>query len=115
MAQDFSLASKEESVEAIVIGEQMLELMNSLGFSPSVTWPGYLRLTELLLKVSPPTSTYFFIGHYYDQAGDVSKAQKFAEVSYDLVCLAKGEKSLDASRVANLRCNLYLKQMPKLK
>ena len=54
LAQDFSLASKEESVEAIGIGEQMLELMNRLGFSPSVTWPGYLRLTELLLKVSPP-------------------------------------------------------------
>jgi len=86
LAQDFSLASKEESVEAIGIGEQMLELMNRLGFSPSVTWPGYLRLTELLLK-----------------AGDVSKAQQFAEVSYDLVCLAKGKKSLDASRVANLR------------
>ena len=40
LAQDFSLASKEESVEAIGIGEQMLELMNRLGFSPSVTWPG---------------------------------------------------------------------------
>ena len=52
LAQDFSLASKEESVEAIGIGEQMLELMHKLGFSPSVTWPGYLRLTELLLKVN---------------------------------------------------------------
>ena len=52
LAQDFSLASKEESVDAIGIGEQMLELMHKLGFSPSVTWPGYLRLTELLLKVN---------------------------------------------------------------
>ena len=51
MAQDFSLAAKEEAIEAIGIGEQMLELMDRLGFSPSVTWPGYLRLTELLLKV----------------------------------------------------------------
>ena len=58
LAQDFSLASKEESVEAIGIGEQMLELMDRLGFSPSVTWPGYLRLTELLLKVP----TFFFKG-----------------------------------------------------
>ena len=41
----------------------------------------------------------------------MSKAQQFAEVSYDLVCLAKGKKSLDASRVANLRCNLFLKQL----
>ena len=57
LAQDFSLASKEESVEAIGIGEQMLELMDRLGFSPSVTWPGYLRLTELLLKVSLPSSS----------------------------------------------------------
>ena len=60
LAQDFSLASKEESVDAIGIGEQMLELMHKLGFSPSVTWPGYLRLTELLLKVSLPT--FFFKG-----------------------------------------------------
>ena len=45
----------------------------------------------------------------------MSKAQKFAEVSYGLVCLAKGKKSLDASRVANLRCNLFLEQhIPKL-
>ena len=51
LAQDFSLAAKEEAIEAIGIGEQMLELMDRLGFSPSVTWPGYLRLTELLLKV----------------------------------------------------------------
>ena len=44
----------------------------------------------------------------------MSKAQQFAEVSYDLVCLAKGKKSLDASRVANLRCNLFLEQhIPK--
>ena len=62
LAQDFSLASKEESVEAIGIGEQMLELMNRLGFSPSVTWPGYLRLSELLLKVRPPTK--FLKGQY---------------------------------------------------
>ena len=61
LAQDFSLASKEESVDAISIGEQMLELMQKLGFSPSVTWPGYLRLTELLLKVSQPTY-YLFKG-----------------------------------------------------
>ena len=27
-------------------------LFGRLGFSPSVTWPGYLRLTELLLKVN---------------------------------------------------------------
>jgi len=60
--------------------------MDRLGFSPSVTWPGYLRLTELLLK-----------------AGQVSKAQKFAEVSYHLVCLAKGKNSLDAQKVASLR------------
>ena len=100
LAQDFSLASKEESLDAIDIGEKMLELMDRwgfmsfmmtriltvgvimtkisswwrwwssrqrtpwqsmsrqwwlfgrLGFSPSVTWPGYLRLTELLLKVN---------------------------------------------------------------
>ena len=51
MAQDFSLAAREEAIEAIGIGEQMLELMDRLGFSPSVTGPGYLRLTELLLKV----------------------------------------------------------------
>ena len=67
MAQDFSLASKEESVEAIVIGEQMLELMNRLGFSPSVTWPGYLRLSELLLKVRPPTK--FLKGQYKTRLG----------------------------------------------
>ena len=60
LAQDFSLASKEESVDAISIGEQMLELMQKLGFSPSVTWPGYLRLTELLLKVTKPSSNVFF-------------------------------------------------------
>ena len=59
LAQDFSLASKEESVDAIGIGEQMLELMHKLGFSPSVTWPGYLRLTELLLKVNKTTCCLF--------------------------------------------------------
>ena len=32
LAQDFSLASKEESLDAIDIGEKMLELMDRWGF-----------------------------------------------------------------------------------
>ena len=145
LAQDFSLASKEESLDAIDIGERMLELMDRwgfillmmtrilyndrnfdlmrmmiftitstwqsmskqwwlfgrLGFSPSVTWPGYLRLTELLLKVKK--TRFLWLPWTSSQAGQVSKAQKFAEVSYHLVCLAKGKNSLDAQKVASLR------------
>ena len=39
----------------------------------------------------------------HNQVGEMSKAQKFAEVSYGLVCLAKGKNSSDAQRVASLR------------
>ena len=43
LAQDFSLASKEESLEAIDIGERMLELMDRWGFM-------LLMMTRILYK-----------------------------------------------------------------
>ena len=70
------------------IGEEMVGLMHKLGFSPSVTWPGYFSLFELQMKV-----------------GNMGRAQYYADISYKMVCLAKGLQSKDAQRILMCRNN----------
>jgi len=86
LAQDFGVAKQctkeEDLIHAISIGEQMVSLMHQLGFSPSVTWPGYFSLFELEMQV-----------------GNMKKAQVYADISYKMVCLAKGYKSKDAMKI----------------
>ena len=69
-------------------GEQMVGLMHKLGFSPSVTWPGYFSLFELQMQV-----------------GNTGRAQYYADISYKMVCLAKGFQSKDAQRILLCRNN----------
>ena len=149
LAQDFTLASKEESLDAIDIGEKMLELMDRWGFmllmmttilyndkqfelmtmmifTVDVTTTSTSTIQEQTMmtfwqvgvqsqcnlawlpqtdRASPQgeQTLFLWLSWTSSQAGQVSKAQKFAEVSYHLVCLAKGKNSLDAQKVASLR------------
>ena len=68
------------------IGEQMVCLMERLGFSPSVTWPGYFSLYELEAQV-----------------GNFRMAQVYADLAYKMVCLAKGCNSKDAAKIRMCR------------
>jgi len=92
LAQDFGMAKqcgKEDGlIQAISIGEQMVALMQKLGFSPSVTWPGYFSLFELEMQV-----------------GNLKMAQFYADISYKMVCLAKGYDSNDARKILMCRNN----------
>ena len=51
LAQDFSLASKEESLDAIDIGEKMLELMDRWGFT-SFMMTRILTVGVIMTKIS---------------------------------------------------------------
>ena len=51
LAQDFSLASKEESLDAIDIGERMLELMDRWGFM-SLMMTRILTVSLIMTKIS---------------------------------------------------------------
>ena len=56
--------------------------MQKLGFSPSVTWPGYFSLFELEMQV-----------------GNLEMARHYADIAYRMVCLAKGCRSKDAKKI----------------
>ena len=62
--------------------------MQKLGFSPSVTWPGYFSLFELEMQV-----------------GNLAMALSYADISYKMVCLAKGFESKDARKILICRNN----------
>jgi hypothetical protein len=76
------LRGEGDFAQAMDLGERILFLMERVGFNSSVRWSGFLDCFQLCMA-----------------NGDVAKARYYADLAYESVCIAKGDRCEDAKRL----------------